>query len=324
MASDTDIDALVRAQPIPGAPFGWEADLDLSASVSEAQREALRHVWRRDGLILFRGANLDKARQMDVCEIFGPVQREAIDNFVVSNVVPGGLLGNAELLFHNDIPYVPVPFIAGSLYAVDVASHGAPPTRFASALKAWERLPAALKARVEGLKALQVRGHILGRRTKLADLEAEDPCCVHPAMGRQQGTGRPYLFVNMDMTAQFTSLGLAESDALLEKLFGYLYAPEHIYEHHWQPGDLVVWDNLAVQHARSAFRRCPAHAAAGQRRAARLLGAGAQRPAGVPGDAGDVRRALSWRRARNRDAAAASCRTGSSPRPGRGTGRSHR
>jgi len=76
-------------------------------------------------------------------------------------------------------------------------------------------------------------------------------------MGRQQGTGRPYLFVNMDMTAQFTTLGLAESDALLEELFGYLYAPGEIYEHYWQPGDLIVWDNLAVQHARSAFGEAP-------------------------------------------------------------------
>lgn len=257
MTSDKDIDALVNARPIPGAPFGWEVDIDLSAPVSEDHRDALVRVWRRDGLILFRGQKLDKPRQMDACEIFGPVQREAIDNFVVSNVAPGGLLGNAELLFHNDIPYVPVPFIAGSLFAVEVASEGAPPTRFASALKAWDRLPDAFRQRIEGLKALQVRGHILGRRTTLADLDAEDPCCVHPVVGRQQGTGRPYLFVNMDMTAQFTALDAGASDALLEELFGHLYAPEHIYEHHWTPGDLVIWDNLAIQHARSAFGDAP-------------------------------------------------------------------
>ena len=257
MSDSAATDALVGARPIPGAPFGWEADVDLAAPLSDAAKQALRDVWRRDGLILFRGQKLDKARQMDVCEIFGPVQREAIDNFIVSNVAPGGLLGNTELLFHNDIPYVPAPFIAGSLYAVDVASEGAPPTRFASALNAWERLPDPLKQRLEGLKALQVRGHILGRRTKLADLEAEDPCCVHPLVGCQEGTDRPYLFVNMDMTAQVTTLDPAASDALLEQLFEHLYAPDHIHEHHWTPGDLVIWDNLAIQHARSAFGDAP-------------------------------------------------------------------
>lgn len=250
-------DELVKARPIAGAPFGWEAEIDLSRPVGAAEQAALRAVWRRDGLILMRGQALDKARQMDVCEIFGPVQREAIDNFLVSNVEPGGLLGNTELLFHNDIPYVPAPFLAGSLYAIDVAAEGAPPTRFASALKAWERLPAALRQRVEGLHALHVRGHMLSRRTTLADCGPQDPCCVHPAVGRQEETGRPYLFVNMDMTAQFTSLPLAESDALLEELFGYLYPPGQIYEHHWAPGDLIVWDNFAVQHARSAFGDAP-------------------------------------------------------------------
>ena len=191
MASDKDDDALTGAMPIPGAPFGWEAKVDLGATPDGPTREALARIWRRDGLILFRGQQLDKARQMDACEIFGPVQRDAIDNFIVSNVVEGGLLGNAELLFHNDIPYVPAPFIGGSLYAIDVASQGAPPTCFASALRAWERLPLPLRERLKDLKALQVRGRMLGRRTTLADLQAEDPCCVHPVMGRQEGTGPP-------------------------------------------------------------------------------------------------------------------------------------
>jgi taurine dioxygenase len=59
------------------------------------------------------------------------------------------------------------------------------------------------------------------------------------------------------MTAQFTTLPLGESDALLEELFAVLYDPAHIYDHHWRAGDLVIWDNLAVQHARAAFGTAP-------------------------------------------------------------------
>jgi taurine dioxygenase len=34
-----------------------------------------------------------------------------------------------------------------------------------------------------------------------------------------------------------------------------LYAPGNRYEHHWEPGDLVVWDNVGLQHARGAVGR---------------------------------------------------------------------
>lgn len=249
MGHDED-DALVAARPIPDAPFGWEAAIDLTAPLSEAQRAALLHVYRRDGLILLRDQALTRPQQQAACDLFGPALRTELDNYVVSNVEEGGFLGKAELLFHNDIPYVAAPFLGGSLHALDVAE-GAAATRFANALNAWDRLPEALKARVENLNALHVRGHMLGRRTQLADLAPGDVCAVHPVVGRQEDTGRRYLFVNLDMTACITALGAQDSDALLEELFAHLYAPDAIYDHHWRKGDLVIWDNLAVQHARS-------------------------------------------------------------------------
>jgi alpha-ketoglutarate-dependent taurine dioxygenase len=47
-------------------------------------------------------------------------------------------------------------------------------------------------------------------------------------------------------------LGLShdESEALLVELCAHLYSPETILEHDWHRHDLVVWDNLAVQHSR--------------------------------------------------------------------------
>ncbi len=42
----------------------------------------------------------------------------------------------------------------------------------------------------------------------------------------------------------------SESDALLEEIYAALYDPANVYEHQWQPSDLVIWDNLSVQHAR--------------------------------------------------------------------------
>jgi taurine dioxygenase len=41
-----------------------------------------------------------------------------------------------------------------------------------------------------------------------------------------------------------------EGRALLDELFAHLYSDRYRYEHRWAVGDLVLWDNLAVQHAR--------------------------------------------------------------------------
>jgi hypothetical protein len=69
-------------------------------------------------------------------------------------------------------------------------------------------------------------------------------------VGHQKGTGRPYLLINASQTAYLIGMSEADSDALLEELFSHLYAEDSIYEHKWQRGDLVVWDNRALNHAR--------------------------------------------------------------------------
>jgi len=43
----------------------------------------------------------------------------------------------------------------------------------------------------------------------------------------------------------------SRSAELLRALFATLYTPERRYEHVWHLGELVIWDNLAIQHART-------------------------------------------------------------------------
>jgi taurine dioxygenase len=77
---------------------------------------------------------------------------------------------------------------------------------------------------------------------------------VHAVVGRQDVTDRPYIFVNSDMTGCVIGMSEPESDALLDELFAYLYAEKRIYEHAWRAGDIVIWDNRAVQHARAEIQ----------------------------------------------------------------------
>ena len=50
------------------------------------------------------------------------------------------------------------------------------------------------------------------------------------------------------------------SDVVYQALFPIIYDPAHVYDHHWQQDDLILWDNIALQHGRPAF-----HGVAGER-----------------------------------------------------------
>jgi taurine dioxygenase len=55
------------------------------------------------------------------------------------------------------------------------------------------------------------------------------------------------------MTHEIIGLPRAESEGLLAELLGYIRDRRVIYQHEWRVGDLVVWDNRSLQHARSNF-----------------------------------------------------------------------
>lgn len=237
--------------PIVGAPFGIEVEVAPDSEFGEDQRAALRDLYRRDGLIFLRtGKLLSKEEQADFCRIFGPVPHEQHDVYLVSNTEREGILADLELRFHHDITYVPAPFLAGCLHAIDVSS-GVSPTRYASGFLAYERMPQALRDRIDGQKAVFVRPRVEDRRCRLTDAWSGDNCAVHALVQRQEGTGRPYVFANSHHTALICGMSEDDSDDLLEELFTYLYAPDAVYEHTWTNGDLVLWDNLALQHARA-------------------------------------------------------------------------
>src|SRR5258708_1260389 len=137
-------------------PFGIEAKVDLTRDLTEEDKQKLRDLYAPAGLLLIRGLELSMDDQLALCSTFGPVLRGEHDRYLVSNVAKGGLLGDLELLFHHDIPYVPAPFLAGTLHALEV-SVGVSGTKFANGFRAYERLPHKLRDRVDGLNALFIR-----------------------------------------------------------------------------------------------------------------------------------------------------------------------
>jgi taurine dioxygenase len=240
-------------------PFGVEVDLDLAADLDEPTRRALADLlWHRH-LLVFRGQTLDFDQQIDFMTCFGPVSRDdgepAPRDFV--SIDPAvGVIGSSRLPFHRDLSFSPLPLIALSLFGLDVEP-AATSTLFVDSTRVFPQLPAELRERIGSMEALHVfpnsKGYGQYVRSTAPGGEPYDlrfPNTAHPIVMAHPHTGEPVLFV-CGQTDHVVGLGDAESEELLTTLFEYSYAPEQVLEHWWEPGDLVAWDNIAIQHGRA-------------------------------------------------------------------------
>ena len=243
------------------------AGLDLREPLSDADQQQLRALLDEHFLLVFRGQQLTADEQVSFLGTFGDVCAEHGDGkqtYYISNVHEDGALGEEELSFHSDWTWTTVPVHIASLCGVEVQGPS-PATRFANGALAYAGLPTELKERIAPLHAMHLsyqpmmlKQHYAARQ-RLADLppeatEADAPRVINPLVLEHPRVGTPIIYVNEFFTSHVVELPLDESEALLGELFDALHKPEYLYVHEWHEGDLVVWDNLAVQHARAAFR----------------------------------------------------------------------
>ena len=248
---------------LPATPdasgFGIEVlDVDLRDVGDDDLRRDLVTALRDHRLLVFRGQTLSDDEHVDAASVFGPIalegreQRTAVG--FVSNHRADGVLGSIAASFHIDYGFFPTPYTALSLYGLEIPESGTQ-TRFADAVGAARDLPADLRARVAGLQSRAIvdvtspEGEA-GVRVRLGPLDETYPHTLRPVLWPHRDTGDPILAVWEQQTDAVVPLPDDESTALLEALFAHLYQPAHLYEHQWRAGDLVVWDNHAVQHAR--------------------------------------------------------------------------
>lgn len=237
-------------------PFGCSVDVDLSTPLSEEEQQELRDLFARHLLLRFRGQRLTASDQVRVMGYLGSVLRlpSGLDYEYVSNTRSDGKLGSDEISWHSDMQFSPMPFEALSLHALSVIDKMTS-TRFASGARAYERLSSDQREFVGGLHALNVFASDFPGRNRSVALSAEAPRSVHPVVQQHPVTGVPFLFVSWQQTDSIVGLEAGESDQLLEQLFAVLYDEENVLEHHWSVGDLVIWDNQSLQHARGDISR---------------------------------------------------------------------
>ncbi|MCY3980866.1 MAG: TauD/TfdA family dioxygenase [Alphaproteobacteria bacterium] len=255
------------------APLGAELrGLDASRPVGAADAKALRRALDDHLVLLARDQKLDDPALLGFSRVFGELDPPGPNPYggpflsafpeinVISNVVedgrPIGNLGAGEAVWHADMTYMEKPPKAALLHALEVPE-GQGDTYFANQFVAWQALPIALRRRIEGLYCVHDSAHnsagMLRRgHRKTLDVR-KTPGARQPLVRTDPATGARALFLGRRPHAWIVGLDVGESDALLDRLWAHASDPRFVWRHRWQPGDLLVWNNLGVLHRRDAF-----------------------------------------------------------------------
>lgn len=226
--------------------FGAEVrGFDLR-SVADADVAALKAAYSAHDLLVFRDLGaLSGEDQAQIAGWFGPLgaNRDASGNnwTTLDNAEP---TGREVLPFHMDVCFFEHPFAGLSLHPLELPDE-ATSTTFVSNAVGWEALGDELKDLLRGRRAHHGfhDQHLVAPDLPLIEF-------WHPARMIGAG-GREMLFVSENHVRCIEGFSEADSAPILAKVFAALYAPERRYEHVWQRGDLLVWNNRAIQHART-------------------------------------------------------------------------
>ena len=226
--------------------------IDLSASLSAAQLEAIRRALIAHQVIFFRDQHMSFEQHIELGKRFGSLH--------VHPLAPANHPDHPELLrihadenservagesWHTDVSCEEEPPIGSMLYLTEVPPAGGD-TMFASMYAAYDALSRPMQQFLEGLTAVHDGAKVwskYGMTPSRPFARSEHPMVtVHPE------TGRKLLFVNKVFTTHVPGLSARESDALLEMLYRHIENPRFMCRFRWQPHSVAFWDNRCTQH----------------------------------------------------------------------------
>ena len=259
---------MLTINPI-GDPIGAEIlGADLSQSIDDATYAEIEAAFAEHSVVVLRDQKVSPDHQLAFARRLGELEINAFDRFglegyegvlKVSNLQEDGKpIGYADAgsFWHTDMSYTPTPPRCTMLYAIEVPhdEDGAPlgETMFASAVDAYDALPPETKARVEGLRAIHSFSAKKRGVKKAVELSPEqidkNPPVAHPVARTHPVTGRKAVYVTADECTGIEDMDDGEALALIRELSEHVVKPEFQFTHEWRVGDLLMWDNCAVQH----------------------------------------------------------------------------
>jgi len=257
--------------------FGEVTGVDASRALSPETVAGIVAGMDRYAVLVFRGQKLDEDQQIAYAKQFGPLDlglrkirkgqphRFRYDELAdISNVKVDGSVAErdsakivnniANQLWHSDSSFQKPAARYSMLHAVAIPAKGGE-TEFADLRAAYDALPEDLKKDIDGLEA---EHHALHSRIMMGDTGYSEeqkraiPPATWPLVRTHAGSGRKLLFVGIHAT-HVVGMTVPEGRMLLMDLLEHATQRQFVFQHRWQVGDLVMWDNRAVVHRGRRF-----------------------------------------------------------------------
>jgi putative 2-oxoglutarate oxygenase len=246
--------------------------LRLWQQLDDATVAELRALYEQWGVLVFRRQALSELELAAFCALLGPLERTVRSDWaspatpevtVLSNLKDGqgrpiGGLGDGELQWHSDQSYMLNPATGAALYALELPQAGGE-TFWVDLRAAYAALPRQLRARIAGKRGIFDYTKRLAGYGREADQQISEearrltPPVTHALVRAHPETGDRSLYLDATTTIGIDYMDTASGLALLDEVYERATHDEFVYAHHWQVGDLVVWDNGFTMHRRTPF-----------------------------------------------------------------------
>ena len=248
-------------------------NLDLAQPLTDAQFNILEQALGRYGVLSYPRQTLTSLQLKTFAERFGRLEVNVANMYqepglpevmILSNKVgadgkPLGL-SDAGQDWHTDMSYSHMIAFTNVLYGLEIPMRDGQPlgnTEFCNMHAAYADLPAALKTQLAGMTIThdfakfwdKMRLEKGSQRPPLTEAQRRaKPPVAHPVFLLHPITGKHVLYANPGYAMRINELPEDESERVLAFLFAHQLQSKYQYQHRWQVGDVLMWDNMGTLH----------------------------------------------------------------------------
>ncbi len=251
----------IDVQPVTVNIGAEIAGIDLAREQPPEVIAEIRQAWLHHKVIFFRDQDINEVQHARFARHFSELEPHPVTPSVAGHpelmlLARGETRKNSENEYHSDMTFRPIPPMGAVLRGVEIPPVGGD-TVWINMAAAYEGLPAAIKADIEGLTAVHDGLPIFAHRLNEAqtvEYQRNNPPTIHPVVVTHPETGAKILYVNRNFTTHIFNaysgkfIRRAESDALLAYLFTQVLKPEYQVRLRWRRNTIAAWDNRSTQH----------------------------------------------------------------------------